>query len=132
MKYVVRPRKNPQDLDAAPKYYLQAKLLGTKTLSDICTEISLSSSLTRGDVVNTIMSFLDTIPKYLMMGYSVKLDELGTLRLSLNSYPSDTLEEATGAKVKAIHPVFTASPQLRESILNTPVELFPEVEAKKA
>ena len=63
MKYIVMPRKNPQDQDANPKYYLQAKILGTVELPEICSEIALSSSLTRGDVTNTIMSFLDTIPK---------------------------------------------------------------------
>lgn len=127
MKYIVMPRKNPLKREETEKFYLQARVLGTVGLSDICNEISLSSSLTRGDVTNTIMSFLDTIPKYLKMGYSVKLDELGTFRLTLKSEGSETEKEANASKVKSIRPLFVASTKLKKEIENTPVELFPEV-----
>lgn len=125
MKYIVVSRENPQNR-AEQKFYLQARILGTVGLQDICAEIAHSTSLTRGDVISTIMSFLDTIPKYLKMGYSVKLDELGIFRLSIKSNGSNSREEATASKVKSIRPLFTASVQLRKEIENSPVELFPE------
>lgn len=126
MKYVIQARKNPINRDEE-KYYLIAKTLGVIDLKQICGEISLSSSLTRGDVANTIMSFLDTIPKYLKMGYSVKIDELGSFRLSIHSEGSDTPEEATASKMKSIHPVFVASTQLKKEISDTTVELYQNV-----
>lgn len=126
MRYIVRGRKNPLDREAPEKYYCQARVLGTISLKDICADIAVSSSLTRGDVANTIMSFLDTIPKYLKMGYSVNLDELGTFRLSLNSKGSDTPDEVSPANVKSVYPIFTPSTQLKKELEDTVTELFPE------
>lgn len=125
MKYTILSRKNPLDLEALAKFYLQSRMLGTIGLNDICQEISISSSLTRGDVTNTIMCFLDTIPKYLKLGYSVKLDDLGTLRLAINSVGSDTPEEATAVNAKKIHTVFTPSSQLKKEIEATPLDPLP-------
>lgn len=127
MKYIVIPRKNPQALEEVAKFYMQAKMLGTIKLADICQEISLSSSLTRGDVSNTIMSFLDTIPKYLKMGYSVKMDELGTFRLSLSSSGSDNEDEVGIGNLKGIHIIFTPSVKMKDEIEKSPVEEFPKV-----
>lgn len=124
MKFVVCPRSNPLNRTEI-KYYLIAKTLGNVDLDKICQEISLSSSLTRGDVSNTIMSFLDTIPKYLKMGFSVKLGELGSFRLSIRSEGSESIEDVSSAKVKKISLIFVPSTQLKKEISDTPVELFP-------
>ncbi|MDL2224041.1 DNA-binding protein [Bacteroidales bacterium OttesenSCG-928-M06] len=127
MKFVVQARKNPQNRDAEALFYPQAKTLGSVDLDTICNEIALSSSLTRGDVTNTIMSFLDTVPKYLKMGFSVKLGELGSFRLSINSIGSSVPEEANASKVRNIRPVFIASTKLKKEISDTQVEVFPTV-----
>jgi DNA-binding protein, histone-like, putative len=123
MKYVVQLRKKPQNREEG-KYYLIARSLGVVDLSQICEEISLSSSLTRGDVSNTIMSFLDIIPKYLKMGYSVKLGELGSFRLSIKSEGSDMEKEATASKMKKIHTLFVPSAKIKKEISDTTVELY--------
>lgn len=124
MKFVICPRSNPQKREEV-KYYLLAKTLGSVDLNKICEEIALSSSLTRGDVNNTVMCFLDTIPKYLKMGFSVKLGELGSFRLSIHSEGSAAIEDVSPSKVKKINPVFVASSKLKKEISDTPVEIFP-------
>lgn len=125
MKYIVQARVNPQNKTAEPSFYLQAKMLGNIDLAKICEEISISSSLTRGDVTNAIMSFLDTIPKYLKMGYSVNMGEMGTLRLSIKSEGSATPEEVNAGKIRNIRAIFVAGSKLKKEIAGTPVELFP-------
>ncbi|MDL2223451.1 hypothetical protein LJB98_05070 [Bacteroidales bacterium OttesenSCG-928-M11] len=126
MKYVVIPRKNPQNWSAAPLYYLTTRSLGVVKLEQITNEIALATSLTRGDVANTIQSLLDCIPKYMKMGYSVKLGEFGTYRLTLNSFGSEDPEDAKPTKVKRIGIGFYPSTQLRKDIQDTPLEEFPE------
>ena len=123
MKYVVQMRKNPQNR-TEEKYYLIARSLGVVELGQVCEEISMSSTLTRGDVSNTIMSFLDIIPKYLKMGYSVNLGELGSFRLSIKSEGSDTEEEATASKVKKVHALFVPSSKIKKEISDTTVEQY--------
>ena len=124
MKYNVLKRQNPLNREEE-KYYLNARMLGHIGLGTICEEIALASSLTRGDVVNTIMSYHDSVVKYLRMSFSVSLGELGNLRLSLGSYGAETIEEVNTSLLKFIRPVFVASPKLRKEIQNTSLELFP-------
>jgi predicted histone-like DNA-binding protein len=74
------------------------------------------SSLARGDVANVIDSLLDTVPKYLLMGKSVSLGELGTLRISFSSEGVATEEEFNVSKISGVRVLFTPSPALRKSI----------------
>ncbi|MDH8700778.1 putative histone-like DNA-binding protein [Dysgonomonadaceae bacterium PH5-43] len=122
MKYNVIGRANPLDRQAEKKFYAVSKSLGNVNLNEICNDISISSSLTRGDVTNTIMSFIDSIPKYLKMGYSVSLGELGTFRLSIQSKGEDSPTDVNAGCIKKIRPVFTQSARFRKEISDTHVE----------
>ena len=123
MKYTILKRKNPLNR-LIEKYYLNARSAGTVDLDAICEEISHASSLTRGDVTNVVMSFLDIIPRHVKRGFTVKLGELGCMRLSINSEGSDSPEEVSIAKVKKVHLVFLPSTKFKKEIANTPLELF--------
>lgn len=125
MKYVIQARKNPLDRTEPAKYYLQARMLGVVNTKSLTEEIALATSLTRGDVFNCIKSFLDCIPKYLKMGYSVNLEEFCNLRLSIKSEGSDTPDEVHPSKVKSIKVRFVPSVGLKKAISDTHLEEFP-------
>ncbi len=127
MYYVVQSRKNPRDPQIPPKYYLIARSIENIGLEAITEEIALATSLTRGDVDNTIKSLLDIIPKYLKMGFNVNLGEFGSYRLTMRSEGSDESDEAVPAKVTHIRPVFTPSPKLRKEISDAPVHKYPDI-----
>jgi len=76
----------------------------------------LLSSLARGDVSNVIDSLLDTVPKYLLMGKSVSLGDLGTLRISFSSEGVNAAEEFTVSKISGVRVLFTPSPTLRQAL----------------
>ena len=116
MKYKLVERKNPQQPQASGKLYAAPVNDGKVSQKDISAEIVALSSLTRGDVSNVIENLLDTIPKYLLMGKSVSLGELGTMRISFSSEGVDTAEEFTISKISGIRVLFTPSPSLRKSI----------------
>jgi predicted histone-like DNA-binding protein len=83
MKYTLLERKNPQDRQSSGKWYATPVNDGKVTQNEITINIVNLPSLARGDVGNTINSLIDTAPKYLVMGKSVKPGELGTFRVSL-------------------------------------------------
>jgi predicted histone-like DNA-binding protein len=72
------------------------------------------SSLSRGDVSNVIENIIDVISKYLMMGKSVNLGELGTFRISFSSEGVDSKDEFTVAKISGVRIVFIPSTELRK------------------
>lgn len=127
MYYIIQSRQNPRDPNEEPKFFLIARTIGSIELEQITEEISIASSLTRGDVENVIKSFLDTIPKYLKMGYSVKLGELGSLRLTIQSKGQENMEDATADKVTHIRVCFIPSPRLRKEISDVHVQLYPDL-----
>ena len=80
--------------------------------------IADKSSLTRGAVMNAIENMVDEIPKYLIEGYSVNLNNFGTLRLSLSSEGVNTPDSFTGDNVKNMRVVFTPSPEFKKTLQN--------------
>jgi predicted histone-like DNA-binding protein len=122
MKYKLVARKNPQNPQASAKYYAAPVNDGKVSQKTIALEIVALSSLSRGDVSNSIDGLIDTIPKYLLMGKSVSLGDLGTLRISFSSKGVDSPEEFTVALIMGVRIVFTPSPALREAIKNIKFE----------
>ena len=122
MKYKLEERKNPQDKGAKGKLYAAPVHEGKVSKKEISADIVLLSSLSRGDVGNVIDCLLDTVPKYLLMGKSVNLGDLGTLRISFSSEGVDKPEEFTIGKIKGLRVLFTPSPTLRKSVKDIKLE----------
>jgi predicted histone-like DNA-binding protein len=121
MKYKLVKRANPQNRDSS-KWYAQPVNEGKVTKTDISKEIVNVSSLARGDVSNVIESLIDIVPKYLLMGKSVSLGELGTLRISFSSEGVDDPNEFTVFKISGVRVVFTPSAELRKALANIKFE----------
>ncbi len=122
MKYKLVERKNPQNPNAKGKLYAAPAPDGRVTQNELKKEIVQLSSLSKGDVSNVIESFIDVIPKYLLMGKSVSLGELGTLRLSFSSEGVESAEEFTVSKISGVRVLFTPSPSLRKSLTDITFE----------
>jgi predicted histone-like DNA-binding protein len=122
MKFRLIPRGNPGDPSAPKKLYAIAVTDGKITETSLAKDIAAQSSLTRGDVGNVITNIIDTIPKYLLMGKSVSLGELGTLRLSFSSEGVNEESEFNVGMIKGIKVVFTPSVALKEAIANLKFE----------
>ena len=100
MKIKLIQKQNPLDRSQPAKWYANAVNAGTKDLKAIATDIAGRSSLTRGDIENVLSNFLDRLPGYLMDGFSVKMGDLGTMRLTLSCDGSDTPETFNTASIK--------------------------------
>ena len=117
MKYKMTARRNPVDPSAPKKYYASPVYNGKITKKEIADDLVLISSLSRGDISSVIENLLDSVPKFMLRGYSVQLGELGTLRISFSSEGVDNPEDFTVAMVKGKKIVFTPGPAFRD-ILN--------------
>ena len=51
-------------------------------LDYVSRRIAGRSSLTVGDISNVLKNFLDEVPALMLLGKSVKLDEVGIMRIS--------------------------------------------------
>jgi len=117
MRYKMTQRRNPVDPSAPKKYYASPVYNGKITKKEIADDLVLISSLSRGDISSVIENLLDSVPKFMLRGYSVQLGELGTLRISFSSEGVDNPEDFTVAMVKGKKIVFTPGPAFRD-ILN--------------
>jgi predicted histone-like DNA-binding protein len=118
MKYKLVRRKNPQDPESPGKLYAAPVNDGKVVQQDIFADIVNLSSLSRGDVANVINSLIDTVPKYLLMGKSVNLGELGTFRISFTSEGVEDPKDFTVDKISGVRILFVPSTELKKKLGN--------------
>jgi predicted histone-like DNA-binding protein len=118
MKYRLIQKANPLEPENKRKWYASPVKAGTINNYQLSKGIADKSSLTRGAVMNVIENMVDEIPKYLIEGYSVNLNNFGTLRLSLSSEGVNTPDSFTGDNVKNMRVVFTPSPEFKKTLQN--------------
>ena len=122
MKYKLIQKVNPLEPDSDRKWYSSPVKTGTINNYQLSKGIAAKSSMTRGAVLNVIENMVDEIPKYLMDGYSVNLNNLGTLRISLSSEGVNSPEDFTDDNIKNMRVVFTPSPEFKKSLKNIKYE----------
>jgi predicted histone-like DNA-binding protein len=115
MKYKVIERANPQDRSQT-KWYATPVNDGRVSISELKNDIAALSSLSKGDVSNVIESLIEVMPKYLLMGKSVKLGELGSLRLTFSSKGADSPEAFNATNISGARVLFIPSVALKKAI----------------
>ena len=118
MKYKLVPRANPQKRDDPPKLFAQPVYDGAVNTNFIGRQIAGRSSLTIGDIMNVLSNFFDEIPTYLLLGQTVKLDGLGTFRLSFTSDGADTEDTFKVGSIKNARILFMPDPAFRKRIVD--------------
>ncbi len=126
MKIKLVQRRNPQQPEAAKKWYASPVNQGVISKHHISKEIAGRSSLTRGDISNVLDNLIDELPKYLKAGNSIKLGDFGTLRLSISGTGSDSPETYTTANIKGVKVIFTPGTALKNEINNIHFERIRE------
>lgn len=116
MKYRLIQKANPLEPEGRRKWYASPVKAGTINNYQLSKGIAAKSSLSRGDVMNVIENMVDEIPRYLTEGYSVNLNNFGTLRLSLSSEGVNDPESFTAGHIKNMRVVFTPSPEFKETL----------------
>ncbi len=123
MKYRLIQKANPLEPDSQRKWYASPVKVGTINNYQLSKSIATKSSMTRGTVLNVIENMVDEIPKYLVEGYSVNLNNLGTLRISLSSKGAKNPIDFNGDNITNIRVVFTPSPEFKKTLKMLDFEL---------
>lgn len=107
---------NAMDPTAAKKFYLRPVSSGEITLDELASQISHASSLTEADVYAVLQSLVREIPRALSDGYIVRLGNLGSFRVSVNSEGSHTREEVSEKNVRKRRLIFTPGKQMKKEL----------------
>lgn len=89
----------PGKPDGPKKYYAKMQASGVVTLDEIAEDISYSTTLTDGDVLNALRALIKQLNKHLAAGRIVRLENFGTFQLQLQSEGTDTEKEFTSSNI---------------------------------
>lgn len=99
--YKLRPKKNATGKSAGmQKYYAMTAYDGEITLDHLAEKISRYSTLSRVDIVAVITALVDEIGEGVGKGKIVRLGELGTFRLILNSVGVEDVKDFKPTMIK--------------------------------
>ena len=93
IRYVVRPKRNPQDKNEEPRYYAVVKSRGTTTTRELAESISSATTFQLPDVVAVLAALQLVVCEELAKGNIVSLGSLGYLKMTMNSKSAMTGEE---------------------------------------
>ena len=119
LQFNVIEKVNP--LTREKKWYAAPRLTGSRDLKNLSKDLSEVSSLSAGDVQNVIVNLIDQLPKWLMEGYSVKLDGFGSFRLSFSSEGEIVKDDVSADSIKDIYILFVPDVAIKERINKTKV-----------
>ena len=116
MKYKVIERVQHRDPRGEKKQYASPVNAGNLTLKDLAKSIAANSSLSRGDIENVLTNFVEELPVFLKISMSVKLGNLGTMRLNLKSEGVEKSRKFDASKIKDVKVIFTPSVELKKNL----------------
>ena len=118
--FVSRKRKNPRDLDAEGRFYPAPAYISEVGINQLASEISESTTLTPTEVIGVIRSLLTTIPRYMLLGYKVRLESFGIFKLGLKTAASckgyEKAIEVTTNDVAGVKVMFTPDVMIAEKL----------------
>lgn len=126
IRYVVQPRFNPQKREDGVKYYIAAKSIGSIDRKVLVEDMVRNTSLTKNEAETGINYLFDAIPRFLALGFTVKLGELGYFRSSVTSEGAESVDEAKPDKVKKLRVRFIPGNMIRKMAKEFMLEKFPE------
>lgn len=114
VSYSVVPRKNPAKKDEPAKYYAQAQAAGELDFEELCEAITSRSTCTETDVRASISGILYEAKRSLKAGRIVRLGDLGSLQIGLNSEGATSVKEFSSSMIKGAHIIFRPGKTLAE------------------
>ena len=112
----VVPKHNPQQPKAAQKFYAVAQSTGEADFRKMAKEIAEITTVSLPDAVAVLESLVMIIPRHIEKGEIVRLGELGSLRLTINSAGSDTAEAVSARNIKRANYHFRAGGELQQTL----------------
>ena len=109
-------KANPQNREEAEKFYAIVQSRGEVNFRDMAKEIAEITTVSVPDAVAVLESLVMIIPRHIEKGEIVRLSELGSLRITINSEASDTAEEVNASKIKKANYRFAPGAELQQTL----------------
>ena len=103
-------------VDGIPKYRLVVKNHGTASLDNIVSVMTMQTTVTRTDALAVISALQRVIQRYLAMGYSVSVGELGIFQLRIKTRGAQTYDDFKAENILATHVTFVPTTDLKQTI----------------
>lgn len=84
-------------------YYYRVVANDTVTITDLATTIAKRCTVQRADCEATIVAFCQVIRELLLQSCSVKLNKIGTFRLTCRSAGSPSAAEVSAVNIKQVY-----------------------------
>lgn len=114
----IQPKKNPQDILAPERYYLQAVKSGFCDLERLAYLISNQSTVREPDCLAVLHAFVHNMLDELAQGRVVELGSLGNFQVGVRSEGSDMPEDVNVSKIKRVSLKYRPGRRVRKR-LNT-------------
>lgn len=114
--YSVAALKNPAKQEEPAKFYAKAQASGTVDINELADDISYSTTLTDGDVLNVIRALIKQINRHIAKGEIVKLENLGTFQAQLQSEGAESAEEFNETMIRKVHLQFRPGMGLKNQL----------------
>ena len=116
--YSVSPRVNPNDKEAAPKYYAHVQASGDVNLREMSERIQQSCTVHKSDVFAVLVALEDVMTDALKSGEIVRLGDLGSLQIGISSKGAVTEEDYSESLIKQARINFRPGLALRGILSN--------------
>jgi predicted histone-like DNA-binding protein len=86
---------------------------------EVCKRLSDEAGVHMGSVLAVMEALSQTVPKLLMDGYTVKLNDFGTFSLHVSANGQDEAEKVTPADIENIKMAFLPSKRIKHKLATT-------------
>jgi len=118
VKFIVSPKKDPRDQEAAPKFYAIVKSNGRSDTNVVAKSINRMSTVSSVDTAAVLEAFLTVVPEELANGNIVELGDFGTFRVSVSSEGAEKAEDLTSRNITDVRVLFTPGKRFKQ-VLDT-------------
>lgn len=106
------------------KYVAANVLVGNISYKKLCDEVCQRTGMHRGIVDVILKGLQDSMIAYMEEGFSVKLDEFGAFRPSINAKGQDSVDDVNAHTIIRKKIVFTPGSKFKSMLTDAGVELF--------
>ena len=113
IKYSVVKRKNPLKKDEPAKYYAQVQSSGEDDFKSMTRAVADRCTVTGSDSKAVLDAFMTVMLQRLANGQIVRLNDLGSFRISISSQGTESEKEINAAKITKARIIFTPCAELK-------------------
>lgn len=132
IKYSLFRQGNPMKPAEPMKVYARSQVRDEVDLTRIATEIADASSLTEGDVLNTLSSLIRVVRQHMADGDMVSLGDLGKFRYLISSAGAESAEAFNTSYIRRVRIQYLPSRRMTDGLSQLTFERTLSVKEKAA